>query len=158
MKAFNKWSAALALSACAMAVQAQQPLKIGFIGTLSTPAGYLGEDERDAFLLAIKQGGGKLGGVPVELVVEDDGLKPATGKQTAEKMLQDGIRVFTGINFSNVLMAVVPSVAPARSWYMTVAGCRKRSRPSCSLMRRPPVSGVNAAFTRCWIKTASKQR
>ncbi len=120
MKAFNKWSAALALSACAMAVQAQQPLKIGFIGTLSTPAGYLGEDERDAFLLAIKQGGGKLGGVPVELVVEDDGLKPATGKQTAEKMLQDGIRVFTGINFSNVLMAVVPSVVKEGGFYISL--------------------------------------
>jgi branched-chain amino acid transport system substrate-binding protein len=33
---------------------------------LSTPAGYIGEDERDAFMLAVKEGGGKLGGVPVQ--------------------------------------------------------------------------------------------
>lgn len=120
MKQIKKWGAALALSACAMAVQAQQPVKIGFIGTLSTPAGYLGEDERDAFQLAIKQGGGKLGGVPVQLVVEDDGLKPGTGKQTAEKMLQEGIRIFTGINFSNVLMAVAPSVLKEGAFYVSL--------------------------------------
>lgn len=41
---------------------AAEPVKIGFIATLSTPAGYIGEDERDAFNPAIKQGGGKLGG------------------------------------------------------------------------------------------------
>lgn len=120
MKAFNKCASALALSACAWAAQAQQPVKIGFIGTLSTPAGYLGEDERDAFLLAIKQGGGKLGGVPVQLIIEDDGLKPATGKQSAERMLQEGVRLFTGINFSNVLMAVVPSVVKEGGFYVSL--------------------------------------
>ena len=57
------------------AAHAADPVKIGFIATLSTPAGYIGEDERDAFNLAIKQGDGKLGGVPVQLVIEDDGLK-----------------------------------------------------------------------------------
>ena len=110
MKRINKLAGAFALSAFAMLAHAQDPVDIGFIGTLSTPAGYIGEDQRDAFQLAIKQEGGKLGGVPVNLIVEDDGLKPATGKQSAEKMLQDGVRLFTGINFSNVLVAVVPSV------------------------------------------------
>lgn len=120
MRLIRKVGAAVALSICAAAAQAQEPVRIGFIGTLSTPAGYIGEDERDAFLLAIKQGGGKLGGVPVELVVEDDGIKPATGKQSAEKMLQDGIRIFTGINFSNVLMAVVPSVVKEGGFYISL--------------------------------------
>jgi len=110
MKHFSKLAAAFALAASASLTHAQETVDIGFIGTLSTPAGYIGEDQRDAFLLAIKEEGGKLGGVPVNLIVEDDGLKPATGKQSAEKMLQDGVRLFTGINFSNVLVAVVPSV------------------------------------------------
>ncbi|WP_430517453.1 ABC transporter substrate-binding protein, partial [Escherichia coli] len=69
---------ALLLALAAGGVQAQQkPVDIGFIGTLSTPAGYIGEDERDAFMLAVKEGGGKLGGVPVNVRVEDDALKPA---------------------------------------------------------------------------------
>ncbi|WP_017524027.1 ABC transporter substrate-binding protein [Pusillimonas noertemannii] len=97
-----------------------EPLRIGFITTLSTPAGYIGEDQRDAFKLAIDQEGGKLGGVPVEMVLEDDGLKPATGKQSAEKMLQEGIQLFTGINFSNVLMAAAPTILKKDAFYVSL--------------------------------------
>jgi len=113
-------AAGLALGACAALVQAQTPVDIGFITTLSTPAGYIGEDERDGFELAVKQEGGKLGGVPVRLLIEDDGLKPATGKQSAEKMLQSGVRLFTGINFSNVLVAVAPSVLKEGGFYVSL--------------------------------------
>jgi len=120
MKKLNKLAVGLALSAFAALAHAQEPVDIGFIGTLSTPAGYIGEDQRDAFNLAIKEGGGKLGGVPVRLIVEDDGLKPATGKQSAEKMLQDGVRLFTGINFSNVLVAVVPSVVRDGGFFVSL--------------------------------------
>jgi len=91
-------AAAIALALAASVAGAQsKPLDIGFIGTLSTPAGYIGEDERDAFMLAVKEGGGKLGGVPVNVRVEDDALKPANAKQTADKMVQDGVRLFTGV-------------------------------------------------------------
>lgn len=109
-------------AACALAgtAAAAEPVKIGFITTLSTPAGYIGEDLRDGFQLAIKQGGGKLGGVPVELVVEDDGLKPANAKQAADRMLQSGIHLFTGVNFSNVLAAVVPGVIKAGDFYVSL--------------------------------------
>lgn len=102
------------------AAAAQEPVRIGFITTLSTPAGYIGEDQRDAFKLAVDQGGGKLGGVPVEIVLEDDGLKPANGKQAAERMLQDGVRLFTGINFSNVLMAAAPTVLKDGAFYVSL--------------------------------------
>jgi len=96
-----------------MATQAHSadPVKIGMITTLSTKAGYLGEDIRDGFKLAIDQEGGKLGGVPVELMVEDDGRKPEKGKQIAERYIKkNGVKIMTGIVFSNVAMAVVPKV------------------------------------------------
>jgi branched-chain amino acid transport system substrate-binding protein len=90
---------------------AAEPVKIGMITTLSTKAGYLGEDIRDGFKLAIDQEEGKLGGVPVELLVEDDGAKPEKGKQIAERFIKkDNIKIMTGIVFSNVAMAVVPKV------------------------------------------------
>ncbi|MFN7320448.1 MAG: ABC transporter substrate-binding protein [Methylobacterium sp.] len=99
---------------------AQAPLKIGMITTLSGPGGYLGQDIRDAMALAIQQEGGKLGGVPVELVVEDDALKPGQGKQIAEKFLKnDGIRLFTGIVFSNVAGAAVPDILDAGAIYVS---------------------------------------
>jgi len=117
----TRGGAALLLALAAGGVQAQQkPVDIGFIGTLSTPAGYIGEDERDAFNLAIKQGGGKLGGVPVQLVIEDDGLKPANAKQAANRMLQSGVKLFTGVNFSNVLAAVAPGVVKSGAFYVSL--------------------------------------
>lgn len=97
-----------------------KPLRIGFIVTLSTPAGYIGEDQRDAVRLAISEDGGDtLGGQPVQLVMEDDGLKPASAKQSADKMLADGVRLFTGITWSNVLGAVVPGVLDKAGFYVS---------------------------------------
>jgi len=123
---FNNLAARAGLAVCAAALatiaQAQTlpTVDIGFITTLSTPAGYIGEDERDGFSLAVKQEGGRLGGIPVRLLIEDDGLKPPTGKQSAEKMLQAGVRLFTGINFSNVLVAVVPAVVKEGGFYVSL--------------------------------------
>ncbi|GAC1575857.1 MAG: ABC transporter substrate-binding protein [Candidatus Elarobacter sp.] len=109
----------LAASSVGGAVAAE-PLKIGMITTLSTAGGYLGEDVRDGFTLAIDEEHGKLGGVPVQLVVEDDGLKPANGKQIADKyLLQDKIRIFTGIIYSNVALAVVPSLVEGGAFYLS---------------------------------------
>ena len=90
---------------------AAEPVKIGMVTTLSTKAGYLGEEVRDGFKLAMDQQQGTLGGVPVELLVEDDGRKPEKAKQIAERFIKrDGIKLMTGIIFSNVAIAVVPKV------------------------------------------------
>ncbi|MDL1974139.1 MAG: ABC transporter substrate-binding protein [Deltaproteobacteria bacterium] len=91
--------------------QAVEPVKIGMITTLSTNAGYLGEEIRDGFHLAIDQEKGKLGGIPVELLVDDDGRKPEKAKQIAERFVKrDGVKIMTGIVFSNVAIAVVPKL------------------------------------------------
>ena len=66
---------------------AAEPVKIGVITTLSGPGGYLGQDVRDGMKLAIDAEGGKLGGVPVELKVEDDAAKPGNGRQIAERFM-----------------------------------------------------------------------
>jgi len=97
-----------------------EPIKIGMITTLSTKAGYLGEDIRDGFKLAIDQEGGKLGGIPVELMVEDDTRKPGKGKQIAERYIKkDKAKILTGIVFSNVAMAVVPKVVQQGVVYLS---------------------------------------
>ena len=99
---------------------AQGEVKIGFITTLSTPAGYVGEDARDAFMLAVAEEGGKLGGIPVRVVVEDDQLKVETGKQIAEKFLEaEKIKLLTGIIFSNVANAAVPVILESGAIYVS---------------------------------------
>ena len=90
---------------------AADPVKIGMVTTLSTKAGYLGEEIRDGFQLAIDQEDGKLGGVPVELLVDDDGRKTEKAKQIADRFIKrDKVKILTGIVFSNVAIAVVPKV------------------------------------------------
>ncbi|WP_048645646.1 ABC transporter substrate-binding protein [Nitratireductor soli] len=96
-----------------------EPLRIGFITTLSTPAGYIGQDIRDAFNLAIGEDG-TLGKTPVTLEIEDDGLKPANAKQSADRLVQSGIKLFTGVNFSNVLAAVQPTVLQSGGFYISL--------------------------------------
>lgn len=109
-------ASALAMPLIARAQPA--PVKIGLITTLSGPGGYLGADIRDAFRLAAADG--KLGGVPVQLVVEDDGLKPAQAKQTVNRFLKsDGIQLFSGIVFSNVLEAVAPDILDDGAIYVS---------------------------------------
>lgn len=113
----------LAMTVSAFAVlpaNAADPIKIGMITTLSGPAGYLGQDIRDGFQLAMKQEGGTLGGIAVELVVEDDGLKPGQGKQIAERFMNnDGIKLLTGIVFSNVAGATVPDIVDNGGFYVS---------------------------------------
>ena len=112
---------------------AADPVKIGMITTLSTKAGYLGEDIRDGFKLAIEQGEGTLGGFPVELLVEDDGRKPEKGRQIAERfMKRDKAQILTGIVFSNVAMAVVPKIVRSGAFYISPnAGPSKLAGSGC---------------------------
>lgn len=111
---------ALAATALVALPAAAEPVKIGMITTLSGPAGYLGQDIRDGFKLAMEMEGGTLGGVPAELIVEDDGLKPGNGRQIAERLLtNEGVKLFTGIVFSNVAGATVPDIVDAGAFYLS---------------------------------------
>lgn len=116
---FAAASVALLLSGAVVA-NAADPVKIGMITTLSTGAGYLGEDVRDGFLLAVAEEGGKLGGADVEVLVEDDGRKPGNGKQIADKFLKkDKVDIMTGVIFSNITPVVVPLTLKAGAFYIS---------------------------------------
>src|ERR671923_2947598 len=107
----------LIVLACAMPAQAANKVKIGFIGTLSGPNASVGVDIRDAFQLAIKLNGGKLGGLPAEVLVGDDGLKPEQAKQLAERYLRlDKVDFVTGTVFSNIVVAIAPDVIAAKTF------------------------------------------
>ena len=114
--------------------QAQAPVKIGFIGTLSGPAGALGQDQYDAFMLAIGQKGGKLGGVPVQVIKEDDQLKPDVGVQAAKKLIEsDKVSLITGVTFSNVMMAIHKPITDAKVFLIgSNAGPAPIAGKSCS--------------------------
>ena len=99
--------AAALLALAATTAHAQSPLKIGFMAELSGPQGALGQDQYDAFMLVVERNGGKLGGVPVQVLREDSQLKPDVATQIVQKLIEkDNVPIITGITFSNVMMAV----------------------------------------------------
>ena len=99
-------AAALAAAGLASA-PAYAQLKIGFIAELSGPQGALGQDQYDAFMMLVEANGGKLGGVPVQILKEDSQLKPEVATQIVEKLIEkEHVPIITGITFSNVMMAV----------------------------------------------------
>jgi len=106
--------------AATMAVQAADKVKIGFISTLSGPNAAIGSDIRDGFNLAIKLNGGKLGGLPVEVLVGDDQLKPENAKQLAERYLRlDKVDFITGVVFSNIVVAVAPDALASKVFFIS---------------------------------------
>ena len=99
--------AACLVAAGAVALPAHAQLKIGFVAELSGPQGALGQDQYDAFMMVVEQNGGKLGGVPVQIIKEDSQLKPEVATQIVEKLIEkDKVPIITGITFSNIMMAV----------------------------------------------------
>ena len=93
---------------------AAETVKIGFVTTLTTPAGVIGRDMVDAVNLAVEQIGGKMAGLAVELVIEDDGFKPEIGKQKTDKLVkQDDVDFVAGYIWSHVLLASRNSVLKA---------------------------------------------
>src|SRR5438034_4655377 len=94
---------------CVVSAEAANKVKVGFISTLSGPSAALGVDIRDGFQLAVKMNGGKLGGLPAEVLVGDDQFKPDVGRQLAEKYVKlDKVDFLTGFVFSNIMLASVP--------------------------------------------------
>jgi branched-chain amino acid transport system substrate-binding protein len=88
---------------------AADKVKVGFVSTLSGPSAALGVDIRDGFLLAVKLNGGKLGGLPAEVLVSDDQFKPDVAKQLFEKNVKrDKVDFMTGVVFSNIMLAALP--------------------------------------------------
>jgi branched-chain amino acid transport system substrate-binding protein len=127
-------SAAVPLTGLAAPALAQSgPIRIGMITTLSGPGAALGNDIRDGFNLVVKNAGGRLGGLPVEVVIADDGLRPENGRAIAERMVRrDRIQVLTGIVFSNVMLAVAPVVLPAATYISANAGPSQLAGEGCN--------------------------
>ncbi len=100
---------AMATALATIPAAAADKVKIGFVSTLSGPSSALGGDIRDGFLLGVKLNGGKLGGLPAEVIVSDDQFKPDVGKQQFEKNVKrDKVDFMTGVVFSNIMLAALP--------------------------------------------------
>ena len=118
----------------ALHASAQTPLKIGFLGTFSGPIGTIGQDQYDAFMLAVEQRGGKLGGTPVQILKEDDQFKPEVATQIVQKLIErDNVPIITGLTGSNIIMAVAAPIIEKQVFLIgTNAGPSPLAGKACS--------------------------
>ncbi|MFN3658851.1 MAG: ABC transporter substrate-binding protein [Pseudolabrys sp.] len=125
--------AALVLAAMPAAAQ-NKSVKIGFVSTFSGPTAVIGNDMRNSFELALDHLGRKMGGLPVEVIYEDDGQKPEVGKQKTEKLIEsDKVDFIVGYIWSNVLLASVKPAFDSKTFLISSnAGPNQLAGEMCS--------------------------
>jgi branched-chain amino acid transport system substrate-binding protein len=106
----------VAAAMTALAGAASAEVKIGMITTLSGGGAGLGIDVRDGFMLAMEQSGRD----DIEVIVEDDERAPDVAVRIADRMIQaEDVDIMTGIIWSNLAMAVVPSATAQGVFYLS---------------------------------------
>ena len=126
--------AALAAIAAAPTLAQQKTIKIGFISTFSGPVAAIGNDMRNSFELGLDHLGRKLGGLPVEVIYEDDQLKPEVGVQKTQKLIEsDKVDFVVGYIWSNVLLASLKPLVDSKTFtIITNAGASQLAGELCS--------------------------
>jgi len=126
-------AAALLLSASPAAAQ-NKSVKIGFVSTFSGPTAVIGNNMRDSFELALDHLGRKMGGLPVEVIYEDDQQKPEVGKQKTDKLIEsDHVDFIVGYIWSNVLLASIKPAVDSKTFLITAnAGPHEIAGELCS--------------------------
>jgi branched-chain amino acid transport system substrate-binding protein len=126
-------SAALLL-AMGPAMAQKKSIKIGFVSTFSGPAAVIGNNMRDSFELALDHLDHKMGGLPVEVIYEDDGFKPEVGKQKTEKLIEsDHVDFITGYIWSNVMLASLKPAVDSKTFIISAnAGPSQIAGELCS--------------------------
>ena len=112
----------------------QKTVKIGYISTFSGPTAAIGNDMRNAFELALDHLGRKLGGLPVEVIYEDDTQKPDVGVQKTLKLIEsDHVDFIAGYIWSNVLLASLKPLVDSKTITVIAnAGASQLSGDFCS--------------------------
>lgn len=127
-------AAAALILAGSVSVGHADTIKIGFLATLSGPPAALGEHARDGFMLAVNQRDGQLGGVDVEVLIEDDELQPDVARNRVQRLLErDQVDFVAGMIFSNILQAVFQPVTENETFLIGVnAGTSHYAGDQCN--------------------------
>lgn len=124
-----------AMAACLMASPVfADGAKIGFVTTLTTGAAVIGNDMKNAVDLAMEHLGGMAGDTKLEVIFEDDGFAPETGKQVTDKLVkQEDVDFVAGYIWSHVLLASRKSVLDAGKFLISAnAGPSQIAGKLCS--------------------------
>jgi hypothetical protein len=136
----------LALGLGLAAPASSEELRIGYISPVTGIFAQVGKDMVDGFQMYLDEHGGKLGGMDVKFIVEDDQGKPDAGVTKAKKLiLQDKVHMFIG----GLLASTGYALAPAQQ--VSVFRADK-------LDLFPSASTVGAMGLRQWLQESHRDR
>ena len=108
-------AAALTVASAARA----EDLRIGFIAPMTGIFAQVGKDMVNGFQMYLDEHGGKLGGMDVTFIVEDDQGKPDAGVTKAKKLvLQDKVQMFIGGVLASTGYALAPVSTELKTIYI----------------------------------------
>jgi len=86
---------------------AAPPIKIGYIAPFTGAFAGMGGDMRDTWLLYLDQIGHKVAGREIQLILEDEQMKPEVGLTKVRKLVEkDNVHILAGIFSSGVAYAI----------------------------------------------------
>ncbi len=123
-------SCAIALAAAVAALgspmaqaQTQTPIRLGFIAALSGPLSVVGAEQKRGFDLALDHLGGKLGGVPFEVISGDSkSTAPATVQELSRLIEREHVDLIAGLSTSNEVIAGIKPITDAKVFFIGMNG------------------------------------
>ncbi len=115
-------STALGVAGTARA-QAPASIRLGFIAAMSGPLSVVGAEQKRGFDLALDHLGGKLGGIPFEVIQGDSKANPTATVQELSRLIdKDRVDIITGLSTSNELVAAIKPISDARLFFIGMNG------------------------------------
>ncbi len=131
------------------AAQAAEPIKIGAVLSVSGPASFLGEPERNTLLLLqdrINTQGGILGR-PLEVIIYDDETEVNKAVLAADRLLKrDRVVAAIGGTTSGNTLAIMPKFASAKIPLVSCAAAEKIVKPVNPWVFKTPQSDRHAVI------------
>ena len=146
-----------------------EELRIGYISPVTGIFAQVGKDMVDGFQMYLDEHGGKLGGMDVKFIVEDDQGKPDAGVTKAKKLiLQDKVHMFIGGLLASTGYALAPISTSGKDavHLFGLLGRRSDAAPAqqVSVFRAheldlfPPASTAGAMGLRQWLQESHRDR
>jgi branched-chain amino acid transport system substrate-binding protein len=106
-------------AAPAILAQTKKPLKLGVINSFTGAIAYAAENNLNAMSLHFDSIGWTIAGRKIEIIKEDDQFSAQVGLQKAKKLVEsDGVDILTGIQASNVALAVLNYARQKKAFYV----------------------------------------
>ncbi|MGG5149196.1 ABC transporter substrate-binding protein [Alcaligenes aquatilis] len=167
MSSFGRWlskglvvaaATSMGLVSVAQAQEAPEKFKIGGVTALSGPYGLLGEDMRRGVQIAIEERDGKIMGVPIEVVWEDDETKPQTAVQKTTKLISEGSHMIFGAVSSASTLAIMNLTKQRKIPHLvTISADDKITVPGGSRYTFRTSNNLDMENRMAWAYTEEKQ-